>query len=143
MKKPKKLSKLKKDAWDALSLYMRMKFADGDGYKICPNCKTNTHYKQLHAHHIIPKSKGLSVYFLEDNILILCRDCHFLWHRQMSPQEEMSLINHVMPEEYKRAEKVKNQTIKLSEREKREWYTELTETYKKKASEQWAREEMR
>lgn len=63
--------KLKKKAWELISKYMRLK------NPICQLCKRQN--SEI-VHHIVKRSKGLSVYFLEDNLMALCTSCHYKIH---------------------------------------------------------------
>jgi len=59
------------------SEFIRKKYADENGYVSCVTCgKTTIWNDGMQAGHYIPKSKGLSIYFLEENIHPQCVSCN-------------------------------------------------------------------
>lgn len=75
MKKPSR-SRAKERAWQAMSQYIRQKAADESGYASCVTCGVTKHWKELHAGHFIPKARGNSVYFVEENVHPQCARCN-------------------------------------------------------------------
>ena len=75
---PKKLGVkgAKKRAWTAMSLYIRLKHADNSGNVSCISCGATHDYRDIDAGHYIPKSRGNSVYFLEENVHPQCKTCN-------------------------------------------------------------------
>lgn len=45
----------------------------------CDDCEQESEFKDMHAHHIIPWSKG--GHTTEDNLRMLCQECHHKQHR--------------------------------------------------------------
>lgn len=75
MSKPT-LSRAKKRAWTAMSLYIRLKYADHNGMVKCVTCPAVKHYKDMHAGHFIPKKRGNAIYLLEENVHPQCPQCN-------------------------------------------------------------------
>jgi hypothetical protein len=79
MKKPKKklkiktpkLSTVKRKAWEAFSLYIRTRDKG-----ICISCGRQDEIKNMDAGHYIAKTRGLSIYFDEQNVAAQCRACN-------------------------------------------------------------------
>ena len=114
----KKRSALKKKAWELLSMLMRKE------RKFCERCGSPDN---LQVHHIIPKARGNAVYFLRDNLLVLCRGCHFWWHTKASPEEEQELIDKVIgSERWAEVEAIKNTRLEIKPHD----LEELIKTYK-------------
>jgi hypothetical protein len=90
-RKPKKtsLSSLKKKAWSLFSEVIRRGHADHRGMVKCVSCPSWMHWKESHAAHFIPKSRGLVYYFLEKNVHPGCPKCNLF-------QKEMHKINYTM-----------------------------------------------
>lgn len=74
-KKLKKLSWHKDRAWKAMSIYIRMKYADENGYAVCYTCRAPDHWRQLHAGHAIQGRHG-KVLFDEDILRPQCAYCN-------------------------------------------------------------------
>jgi len=78
MPKPKKkptITKLKKKAWTLFSKYIRLKYADDNGYVQCVTCKCIKHWKEMQAGHYI--SRRFSFYlFSETNVFPQCVACN-------------------------------------------------------------------
>ena len=71
--------------------------------------------KRLNAHHIIPRARGNSVYFLRENIIALCKGCHVGWHKRWSPGEcKKYAINAIGEDSYDLIESKKHETLKYS-----------------------------
>ena len=71
-----KLSTLKKKRWKLTSEYIRRKFADDNGVARCVTCNTAKHFRELDCGHFIPKNKGNSIYFVEENLAPQCTYCN-------------------------------------------------------------------
>lgn len=78
--KKQKISTLKKKLWKLVSEYIRRKHADDNGNAVCVTCGTVKHWKELDCGHFIPKSKGMSIYFEEDNLAPQCTYCNRFQH---------------------------------------------------------------
>ena len=76
MSKAVKRSTQKKKLWTLVSKYIRLKYADDNGYCSCVTCGTTKHYKQMQAGHFIPKKKGNAIFFQETNIHPQCYQCN-------------------------------------------------------------------
>ena len=71
-----KLSTLQTKADNAMSIYIRMKHSDPDGYITCVSCGNKHHWKDVDAGHFIPKSRGAAVRWVEENVWPECRGCN-------------------------------------------------------------------
>ncbi len=71
-----KHSTVKKRLWALVSLYIRRKYSDDNGYCSCVTCGATKPYKQMQAGHFVPKKKGNAVYFVEENIHPQCYQCN-------------------------------------------------------------------
>lgn len=76
MAKKPKISTVKNRLWKTVSLYVRLKYSNDQGYAKCVTCGTTKHYTELQAGHFIPKKKGNSIYFVEENIHPQCPRCN-------------------------------------------------------------------
>ncbi len=74
--KTKGLAALKKKLWKLFSEYIRRKYADHRDIVQCISCPTQLHWKESHAAHFVPKSRGLVYYFLEINVHPACPRCN-------------------------------------------------------------------
>ena len=84
-KKPNQLKKpshkkLKKDAWDWFSKYIRLrdclKTTGTKEWGTCITCNTRHHFKELQAGHFV-SGRGNSVLFQEDGVHAQCMQCNF------------------------------------------------------------------
>lgn len=75
MSKPK-LSTVKKRLWKVVSRYIRTKYADHRGMITCVTCGTVKPFAEMQAGHFIPKKRGNSIYFVEENIHPQCVRCN-------------------------------------------------------------------
>jgi len=73
-KKQKSLSKLKKDAWDWCSKYIRLKYSK-KGYVQCITCSCIKKIKEMQTGHYVSRSY-LSTFFDEKNIHPQCYQCN-------------------------------------------------------------------
>jgi hypothetical protein len=74
-KKIKSISKLKKEAWDAFSRMIRLKYADNNGYVGCVTCGVGKHWKESQAGHFLD-GRHNSVLFDERNVHPQCVKCN-------------------------------------------------------------------
>ena len=75
-KKKRSVSTAKAAAWGWMSKYIRAKAADENGIAECVTCGSRKPWKEQQAGHFIPKARGGSVYFLEENIHVQCDVCN-------------------------------------------------------------------
>jgi hypothetical protein len=77
-KKPRqpKLSTLQDKADKAMSLYIRQKYADPNGYVKCVSCDSVKPWQEMQAAHCIPKSRGASIRYVEENLHPACSACN-------------------------------------------------------------------
>ncbi len=131
-KKKKKKSKkvLKKTAWDLLSKIIRLKFSNVDGYCECVTCGTVKYWTELQAGHFIPKARGNSVYFLEENIHPQCVTCNIFRGGNLTSYT-LYMIDMYGRDEVDRMNKVSNEKIKITESD----YEEMIIDYKKRLKE--------
>ncbi len=69
------LTKLKKLADTAFSLYIRQRDADENGYVQCVTCDTVNHYKKMDAGHFISRRKEGTRYD-DRNVFPQCKRCN-------------------------------------------------------------------
>jgi len=70
------VSRAKKKAWDWLSKYIRMKFADEQGYVSCVTCGLTRKWKDMQAGHFVARAQGNATYLLEENVHPQCYRCN-------------------------------------------------------------------
>ena len=95
-KKPKTITKLKKELWKILAAYIKKR----DNYT-CWLCDTRVIGSSLHCSHILPK--GSTQYpryeFEEWNLKSLCLGCHMnYWHK--NPIEAAEQFKRMYPNKY-------------------------------------------
>lgn len=75
--KPKKVTikQIKKKAWDMFSKYIRLKYADADGFENCYTCGKFAHWKHLSAGHGIG-GRNNAVLFMEEVVRPQCVGCN-------------------------------------------------------------------
>jgi len=76
--KPKKrvlLSTLQAKADSKQSIYIRRKFAV-DGYCTCVSCGRSFRWQDMDCGHFIPKSRGASIRWVEENVAPECQGCN-------------------------------------------------------------------
>ncbi|NMC75844.1 MAG: recombinase [Candidatus Methanofastidiosa archaeon] len=66
--------------WKIFSEYIRLRDSDNRGYCRCIYCDRVHNYKDIHAGHFIPKNKGWSIYFDEQNVNSQCAYCNLMLH---------------------------------------------------------------
>jgi len=77
MPKKKTMAQLKKLRWKLFSEYIRKKARDEDGYVTCVTCGKKALWNDgMQAGHFIPKAKGNSVYFEEENCHVQDISCN-------------------------------------------------------------------
>lgn len=78
IKRPRqpKLSTLQAKADSAMSIYIRQKHADQSGYVKCVSCGRVFHWKEMDCGHFIPKSRGASIRYVEENCHPECQGCN-------------------------------------------------------------------
>lgn len=72
----RKLSTAKKTAWSWFSQWIRLSRADQNGYVQCYTCDAIEHYKDMDAGHWLPRTRGNSVFFDENNVRPQCKTCN-------------------------------------------------------------------
>lgn len=77
-KKPRqpKLSTLQDKADKAMSLYIRQKYADENGYVACVSCGKVDNWQNMDCGHFVPKSRGASIRYVEENCHPECQGCN-------------------------------------------------------------------
>lgn len=124
----KKLSigKLKKNLWKLISIFIRTKYADKNGYVKCVTCDKKSPWKEMQAGHFVPGGTGNSAKWDTRNIHPQCVGCNIfgrgMWHKYYS----------FMLEKY--GQETINDIIKKSQKElqlKIPHYEEEIERYKK------------
>lgn len=130
-KKPKKITvtKAKKKAWSAFSLYIRIKYANAQGYANCYTCGLQKHYKELQAGHGIG-GRNNAVLFLEKVVRPQCVGCN-MFGRGKYAIFTRKLINELGIEEYDRLVTESNKTVQYKVFD----YLEKAEYYKQKYEE--------
>ena len=68
-------TKAKERAWNVFSEYIRRRDADRNGYVVCVTCKTNRHWKKMHAGHFVA-GRGNSILFDEKGVHAQCVSCN-------------------------------------------------------------------
>lgn len=75
MKKRSKYKILKDKVWNRFSKYIRLKFADENGYCTCVTCGVKKPWEEMQAGHFIP-GRTNSVLFVEEIIHPQCPSCN-------------------------------------------------------------------
>ena len=70
-----KLSTIQAKADKAMSLYIRQKYAQDEMVK-CVSCGVVKHWKEMDCGHFVPKSRGASVRYIEENCHPECQSCN-------------------------------------------------------------------
>ena len=115
----------KKKAWKLFSEIVRRMYANEDGMVDCVTCGRWHHWKDIHAGHFLPKSRGTSIYFECANVHPQCPHCNTYQHG--------NLINYFRwmetfygRDEIDRLEKLAKTTVKYT----RQDYIDMQEHYK-------------
>ena len=78
--KPKKIapkiSTLQAKADILMSEYIRRKWSDQDGLVTCVSCGKRLHWKEADCGHFVPKSRGASIRYVEENCAPECPGCN-------------------------------------------------------------------
>lgn len=90
MKTKMTLSKAKKKAWTQFSLYIRLRFADANGYTKCVTCGVMKSYVDLQAGHFIG-GRHTSILFDEMNCHSQCVGCNVFGRGMFSRYYEYML----------------------------------------------------
>jgi len=111
-RKPPTVSKLKKKAWSLFSKYLRMKYADADGYCACYTCGTVKHYKELQAGHLLT-GRGNAILFEWNCVRPQCYVCNIIRngnHEEYVPK----FMAECGEEEFYRLKRLKKTVVKFS-----------------------------
>jgi len=76
-KKKKKIKRAKYKVWKVLSAYIRIKYADKDGYVTCYTCGKKMYWKKMQAGHAIP-GRANDILYDEEIIRPQCRRCNIM-----------------------------------------------------------------
>lgn len=128
-KKPKGkvLKALKTKLWTLTSEYIRRKYADEHGYVSCVTCgKTSLWNDGIQAGHYVPKAKGLSIYFVEENIHPQCVSCNVFNNGNYRPYT-LFMIDTYGREKIDELEELSKTQIKISIPEYEEMIIEMKE----------------
>ena len=123
------LSRIKKKAWTEYSRYIRLKYADKNGYVMCITCGTIKHWKKLQAGHLLD-GRCNSILFEEAITFPQCYGCNCM----KSGNKEVFIpwfIDTYGRDFYEKMRRQKNKTVKFSYSDLEEKY----EHYKKLAKE--------
>lgn len=69
------ITKIKKDAWNWCSKYIRLKYADRNGFVGCYTCGVVKHWKEMQAGHGL-SGRGNTILFEEKIICPQCSTCN-------------------------------------------------------------------
>ena len=112
----KKLSWHKKKAWEALSKYIRLKYADKYGWCTCYTCGKRSHWKDgMQAGHLLD-GRNNSILFQEDCIRVQCTGCNMF----KSGNKEIYIPKYIDEEgreKYDKMVRLKNKTVKFTRKE--------------------------
>jgi hypothetical protein len=75
-----KFMNYKDKLWKIFSLYIRLRDSDEYGYCHCISCGAKKYFKEVDAGHFIPKTRGNSIYFDENNVNAQCPYCNRYLH---------------------------------------------------------------
>lgn len=84
-----KISVLKRKAWQKVSLFIRKRDADEDGFVNCVTCGIRKHYTQGDAGHFIP-GRGNSILFDIRGIHFQCKPCNGGFRYQTFTKNEVA-----------------------------------------------------
>lgn len=131
MRKPKTLSKLKKELDKAFNAFIRNRdiwfFGSNSGYHFkCISCNEVKSIEQMHAGHFYART-FTATRWDERNVNGQCVGCNTFRHGNLLEYRKGMLAKYG-PEVLEELEVKKNQVFKLN----REWLTEMIELYKNK-----------
>lgn len=124
------LPALKKKFWKIFSESRRRESTDENGMVKCISCPTVKHWKEMNAGHYLPKSLGLSVYFVEKNVHPQCVECN-LTEQGNQHKYGIALVEKYGEGIIEELQVAKNTMVKFS----RSDYEEMIEKYKGKLEE--------
>jgi len=112
MAKKPTVSSLKKKAWTLFSKYLRMKYANGNGYCACYTCGEVKHYKELQAGHLLD-GRNNAILFEWNCVRPQCYRCNCILNGN---KEEYipKFIRECGEEEFARLKRLKQTTVKFS-----------------------------
>ena len=118
----KRRAKLKKQAWNYMSKYVRQR---DNG--TCISCGKKDHWKKMDAGHYVPKSAGLAAYFEIKNVHCQCTYCNRFMHGNLS-RYAVALTRMYGPKIIEELEKCRTTITKYTDDD----YIAITEMYKNK-----------
>jgi hypothetical protein len=127
LNKPKKVTvtTIKNKAWSMFSTYIRLKYADENGYVTCYTCGVTRHYKdRMQAGHGI-EGRNNAVLFMEEIVRPQCVGCNMFGQGKISVFTE-KLIKEYGPDKYAEFVFESNKEKKL----KAENYEAIYEAYR-------------
>jgi len=125
-KTSKSLSKLKKELDSIFSQYIRLKYADKDGFVKCYTCETWKHWKEMQNGHFISR-QYLVTRFDENNCRPQDASCNVFAHGKPLDFEEN--LNKELGHDFVETMKAsRHQIVKLD----RTWYTLMIDVYSEK-----------
>jgi len=100
--KPKKISKAKRikklrgKAWELMSLFTRLKWADDKGFVKCVTCGKVFHYTKMNAGHFVhgTPSHGYQYDYIEENINPQCVRCNKWLHGNLIQYTTFIALKH-------------------------------------------------
>ncbi len=129
-RKPKTLSKLKKELDKVYSRYIRLREADENGFTQCVTCGVAKHWKDgMQAGHFCSR-RYLSLRFDERQVWPQCISCN-MYHEGNMVSYAIFMQKKFGPDILEQLEKEKRQTVKYD----RDWYKEKIAYYKEKVKE--------
>lgn len=124
------MANLKQRLWVVFSLFIRLRDSDVNGFCRCISCGEIKKYNSIDAGHFLPKSRGLSIYFDEDNVHAQCRHCNSFLHGDLYNYGK-ALEKKIGEKRIKILEAKSRQTTKYSDYD----YLTLIKIYRKKIKE--------
>lgn len=130
LRRSKNTGAYKKRLWDIFSKYIRLKYANFNGFVACFTCGTMKHWKEIHAGHYHPRTHGMALYFEEKNVHPQCYRCNVELHSNATAYA-IALQRKYGDGILKELEWKRQQATKISEIE----YLRLIQFYKEKVRE--------
>ena len=123
-----KLSTLQAKADKAMSVYIRMKHADEHGYCKCVSCGRIYRWQEVDCGHFIPRSRGASIRWVEENCHPECIGCNRFSHSHLI-NYTLYMIDMYGREKIEELEKLARNVLTPSEKRKlaEEAYSYYTE----------------
>lgn len=124
------LTKAKKRAWAAFSLYIRTKYMNPDGTLTCYTCGNTFDFKKMSAGHGIG-GRNNAVLLMEEIVRPQCAGCN-LWGHGQYRIFTRKLIDELGVNKYDELVQESNQTVKFTVeqwQEKEQYYKELLKQY--------------